>query len=216
MLSRATAAPEQTQRELAEAWESAIRGSGLPLAWSEGTSPKARISFGAPLPVGMAAHGELIDLVLTERWPIWGVREALLPVVPPGWTIVDLQDVWLAGPPLAGRVAAADYRITLAPDAPAADALRRACSVLLAAPRIERERAKGSGTVAYDLRPLLIDVGVIDPGPAAALVARTRFHPELGTGRPEEVVAALGDVLGTRLDVAEIVRERLLLADELS
>ena len=37
---------------------------------------RPRISFGAPLPVGMAADGELIDVVLVERWPAWRVREA--------------------------------------------------------------------------------------------------------------------------------------------
>ena len=31
--------------------------------------------------------------------------------------MADLFDVWLAGPPLAGRVAAADYRLELAGDA---------------------------------------------------------------------------------------------------
>ena len=39
--------------------------------------------------------------------------------------------------------------------------------------------------------PLLIDVTIVD-GPPVTVLTRTRFHPELGTGRPEEVVAALG------------------------
>ena len=60
--------------------------------------------------------GELIDVVLTERWPIWRVRNALTDRLPAGWRLVDLFDVWLAGPPLAGRVVAADYRIELASD----------------------------------------------------------------------------------------------------
>ena len=46
------------------------------------------------------------------------------------------------------------------------------------------------------------------------LRARTRFHSVLGTGRPEEVVAALGDAVGAQLDVTSIVRERLILAEE--
>jgi hypothetical protein len=44
--------------------------------------------------------------------------------------------------------------------------------------------------------------------------ARTRIHPELGTGRPEEVVAALGDQLGRVLEVRAIVREGVILAGE--
>ncbi len=212
MLARAADAPPLAQRELAEAWEGAIREAGLPVAWSDGSSPRPRISFGAPLPVGMAADGELLDVVLTERWPVWRVRESLTPVLPAGWQLVDLQDVWLAGPPLAGRVAAANYRIELA-GAPDVGRLRAAATELLARDRILRERPKGNGVVAYDLRPLVIDFAVADAGPPVVVVTRTRFHPELGTGRPAEVVAALGDVLGVALVAGTVVRERLILAD---
>jgi hypothetical protein len=36
----------------------------------------------------------------------------------------------------------------------------------------------------------------------------------LGTGRPEEVVAALADEVGTPVVVISLVRERLILADQ--
>lgn len=216
MLARDAGAPGLPQRDLADAWLAAFEAAGLPLAHSEGARPRPRVSFGAPLPVAMAAGGELIDLVLTERWPAWRVREALAGHLPAGWRIVDLHDVWLAGPPLPGRVAAADYRIVLGAAAGVeAGDVREAAGSLLAAASVPRERAKGGGTVSYDLRPLLIDVRVDDPGPPVVVGARTRFHPELGTGRPEEVVAALADRLGRPLDVTDLVRERLVLAEDL-
>lgn len=174
---------------------------------------RLRISFGAPLPMGMPSEGELIDVVLIDRWPVWRVREALDGRLPRGWRLVDLFDVWLAGPPLAGRVAAADYRLTLG--APVdVGAVGRAAADLLDADRLPRERSKGGGTVAYDLRPLLIDIAV-ETGPPPLLRIRTRFHPELGTGRPEEVGAALSERLGVPLEVTSIVRERLLLVEDL-
>jgi len=215
VVGRAPDAPALAQRELNEAWLASILAAGLPLAHSDGTSPKPRISFGAPLPSGMAADGELIDVVLTERWPAWRVRESLEPVLPDGWRLVGLEDVWLGGPPLAGRVAAGDYRIELDP-AIAIDraALARACATLLSSRHVPRQRTKGDRVVDYDLRPLVLDVRVADDDPPR-LIARTRFHPELGTGRPEEVVGALETTLGGPLPVAGMVRERLLLVDEL-
>jgi hypothetical protein len=69
--------------------------------------------------------------------------------------------------------------------------------------------------VQYDLRPLLIDVRLTDPGPPLLLHVRTRFHPELGTGRPEEVVAELEAAAGTTFEVRSVVRERLILAEDL-
>jgi radical SAM-linked protein len=189
---------------------------------TEAAQPRARVSFGAPIPNGVEAEAELIDLFLTERRPTWQVREALLDRLPPGWSLVDLYDVWLAGPALPGQVAAADYRIELTPAeasggaTPDAGSVSRAVDGLLAARSLPRQRAKGGGTVTYDLRALLIDLAVADPGPPVAIRARTRFHPELGTGRPEEVVAALGDALGIALAASSIVRERLILADALA
>ena len=213
MVARGLEVPEQAQRDLADAWVAAIEAAGLPVAWTEGARPRPRIAFGAPLPVGMPANGELIDVVITERWPAWRVREALASHVPTGWRLVETQDVWLAGPPLAGRVAAADYEIVLAGNPPV-EALREAATRLLAANRLPRQRARGDTSVGYDLRPLLLDISV-DDGPPVLLTIRTRFHPELGTGRPEEVTAALGDHLGQPLDVASMVRERLVLVDDL-
>lgn len=214
VVAREADAPPLAQRELADAWIDGIEQAGLPLAWTAGARPRPRVTFGAPLPIAMAAEGELIDLVLTERWPVWRLREALAGRSPPGWSLIDLYDEWLTGPPLAGRVGAADYRITLEGDVDAAS-FTVVAAVLLRAESLTRERARGSGTVAYDLRPLLVDVRVVDEGPPVVVVARTRFHPELGTGRPEEVVAALGEAAGTSLGIASIVRERLILADDL-
>ena len=201
------------QRDVVDAWTVAFESAGLPVARTEGDRPRSKISFGAPLPMGMAAEGELIDVVLAERWPAWRLREALEPHLPQGWHLVELSDVWLAGPPLAGRVAAADYRVELAGSADV-EGLRRAAAGILAADRLPRERLKGSSSVPYDLRPLLIDVWV-KPGPPIVVATRTRFHPELGTGRPEEVLAALADRFGTELEAVAIVRERLLLVDDL-
>ena len=213
IVARAADAPAAAQRETSDAWTAAIEACGVPLTYADGDRPRPRISFGAPLPIGMAAEGELIDVVLCERWPVWRVREALAPYVPPGWRLIDLVDVWLAGPALAGRVAAADYRIELAGEV-APEVLERQAQQLLAASSIPRERDKGGSRVAYDLRPLVIDVRV-DRGPPTVVRTRTRFHPELGTGRPEEVLAALADAAGRPLEAATIVRERLLLVDDL-
>ena len=69
--------------------------------------------------------------------------------------------------------------------------------------------------MAYDLRPLLLDLGV-SAGPPAIVVCRTRLHPELGSGRPEEVILALAAQAGVELNPIEVIRDRLLLADDVA
>jgi hypothetical protein len=123
---------------------------------------------------------------------------------------------------LAGRVAAADYRVSLR-GALDEGALAAAAARLLAADRIDRQRTKGGGVKSYDLRPLLISIATaVEVGEADAagdervvVRVRTRIHPELGSGRPEDVVAALAEALGAPLEAIETIRERLVLSDDL-
>jgi radical SAM-linked protein len=216
MVGRGADAAALSQRDLADAWSAAVEAAGLPTVPGSSDPPKPRLAFGAPLPMGMTAEGELIDLFLAERWPRWRVREALEPVVPAGWRLLDVIDVWLGGPALAGAVAAADYRITLdVADGVAGLDVAAAARAVVAATTLPRQREKGGGTVDYDLRPLLIALDVAEIGPPVVMRARTRLHPSLGTGRPDEVVAALADQLGRPLTASNVVRERLLLAEEI-
>jgi radical SAM-linked protein len=219
--------PEAVGRALIEAWQAALVTSRLPVAGLEPGGPaRARLSIAAPLPAPAAGEAELADLFLLERRQLWQVREALGPCLPPGHRWIGAEDVWLGAPPLPGRVAAADWRIEVtgasdAPDGLATDRLRRAVMAILAAPELLRVRTKGGSEKRYDLRPLLADVAV-DGDDVATLPGRTvirvrtRIHPELGSGRPEEVVGAIGEEAGMQLESARIVRTRIVLADDLA
>ncbi|MDO8484235.1 MAG: DUF2344 domain-containing protein [Candidatus Limnocylindrales bacterium] len=212
VLARSADAPRIGGREQADAWEAAVEATGLPLHRPPGRA-RARVAFGAPLQLGIAAERELAELFLAERVPIWRMTEALSGRLPEGWSLVDLFDVWVGGPPLAGRVVAADYRIELEDETDPVS-IAAAARDMLEASALPRVRPKGGASVPYDLRPLLVDATAEAFAPPTRLRVRTRIHPELGTGRPEEVVAALSDRLGRSLEVRAIVRERLILADE--
>ena len=98
--------------------------------------------------------------------------------MPAGWHLIDIEDVWLGAPALAGQVAAADYRIELG-DVDA-EAIAQAAGEVLARDTVPRERMKAGAAVQYDLRPLLVDAAVVDAGPPVAMRTRTRFDPVLG------------------------------------
>ena len=211
MLARGTDAPQLAGRELADAWETTLEASGLPVHLPAGRA-RGRVAFAAPLPLGVVAERELADIALSERVPIWQVRERLEAHLPTGWTLVDLFDVWPGAPALAGRVVAADYRVELT-NVHDAGQLGAVIRSLLDANEVPRTRQKGDGVVAYDLRRLLVDIA-LEGKRGFAIRMRTRIHPELGTGRPEEVMAELGDRMGAPLEVQGVVRERLVLSDE--
>ena len=218
VLARAVGATEMAGRDLSEAFENALEATGLPLQRPVGRL-RTRVAFGAPLPLGTAAERELADVTLTEVLPIWRVRDSLAGHLPAGWTLVDLFDVWLGAPALAGRVNGAIYRVVLEADNGSSgrtdtSAIAAAAADLLRQGRVPRTRLKGGSTVAYDLRPLLADVRLLDPGPPVVVRIQTRIHPELGTGRPTEVLAALEDHLGCPLGFESITRECLIVAGE--
>jgi hypothetical protein len=161
----------------------------------------------------MAAEQELAEIVLAEAVPVWRAREELTRCLPAGWSLIDVHDVWLGAPALAGRVTGAVYRVALEGDNDPV-AIGIAAAAVLSAAHLVRTRPKGGSSVEYDLRPLLAGISVVVAGPPVVLRIRTRMDPQRGSGRPEEVVAALGDRLDAPMTTRWIVRERLLLDDE--
>jgi len=197
-------------------WEEALIRSGLPVAIAPAGRPK--LALAAALPAGVAGRAELVDVWLTERTPAWRVREALQSVLPQDHRFVRCEDVWLAAPALAGRVAGADYVVDLMDEVDRGLATD-AAAALLASTSIPRTRQKGSETKTFDLRPLLIAIRITDEAGepnCSGLRIRTRIHPELGTGRPEEVVAAFAERLGIPVAAGVVIRDRLLLTEDVS
>jgi hypothetical protein len=195
------------QREELEAWEGALAASGLPVATDARGRPK--LGSAIPLPRGLTADAEPIDIFLGERRTAREVRSAVAAAAPADHPVVDLHDVWLGAPALAASVVAADYRLLVA-GADERD-LADAAAAILDAGRLERSRVKGDHLVTYDLRPLVLDLGT----EAGWVWMRLRVDSVLGVGRPDEVVAALSEATPGRLAVVEGGRERLWLADEM-
>ena len=199
-------------------WERALRRAGIPVAQTEGMSPRPRIVFAAPLPLGMLAEREIVDIVLSERLTLADLRGRLLRDLPSGFGLVDLHDVWLHAPSVASQLAGATYRLVLtgSPTAPVRGVdLRAGVATLLAADRLARERQKEKRTIAYDLRPLIVAIDVLawDDGGSGfgTLRVEVRHSQDEGTGRPDEVVAALGETIGRALAAVRVTRECLTL-----
>jgi hypothetical protein len=88
----------------------------------------------------------------------------------------------------------------------------------MAASSLPRERRREKRTTAYDLRPLLLRLEVRGAGGEGVVLAMRLRHAPDAVGRPEEVLAALGEPpaapLADPLVVRSVVRERLVMADD--
>jgi radical SAM-linked protein len=178
---------------------------------------RGRVVPAAPLPLGIAGEREVVDVYLAERLPAAAMRQAVVPALPAGWRLVDLHDVWVGAPAPPAAVVAADYRVEVA--APPRAALEVAAGELLAAASLIRERRREKRTTVYDLRPLLLRLEVRGGVASSTVVSLRLRHDQDAVGRPEEVLAALAEPpappLSTPLAVVAIVRERLVMLDDL-
>jgi len=182
-------------------WERTFRRAALPLAYSEGFSPHPRLILAAALPLGCVSDQDLLDAWLTEDVPDEAVASALAGAAPPGLRVMAVSRADPGERALPTQVGSAVYDVRLE-EASSIDDLPGACAQVLTAESLPRQR-RGKD---YDLRPL-IEALEVEPSGGLRMQLAAR---EGATGRPEEVLAALG------LDpaLAFIRRTRLILADE--
>src|SRR5450759_1038804 len=183
--------------DLYRIWERAIRRSHLPIAFSRGFHPQVRISMACALPLGFTSQCELIDLWFVEPVSLDGVQVALALVLPPGLEILQTQAVDEHAPPSQTQVRSSLYQVTLL-DPLDFTWLDGQVKQLLACPEIRRVwREK-----PYDLRPYIEDLECLSEDDQGLPRLCMRLSAREGaTGRPEEVIDALGaDATQARVD----------------
>ena len=135
-----------SQHDVRRAWERVTRRAGLPLAYSRGFSPKPRLSFGPPLPVGAQGRHEYMTMALRDQMDASQVHLRLSAAAIPGMAVVEVS----RSPGRRVRTTWADYEITVDPPPP--DLVSRV-ERLLARDVVEIERARDPEGVKRDIRP---------------------------------------------------------------
>jgi radical SAM-linked protein len=172
--------------DLHKMWERAARRANLALAYTQGFHPTPKIQLAAALPLGFSSRCELVDMWVEGEVDLTRLPTQLTQAVPPGLGILDVAQVEEKGPPLQTQVCAADYEVAL-PDEIDLESLTRNLSAVMAAETLPRER-RGK---AYDLRPL-IELLTVTPNGGGNILFMRLTAREGATGRPEEVLSALG------------------------
>ncbi len=172
-------------------WERVFRRAGLPVSYSQGFTPHPKITIAAPLALGVTSQAELLDVELDRRIAPAYVVRMVSPQIPAGLRLLALEEVPLQWRALQVAVRSADYRVTVWTDERAAEIQRRV-DELLQAESLPRERRRDKEIRRYDLRPLVMSLRAASGGGGEALLLMTLQTDEHATGRPDEVLAALG------------------------
>ena len=194
-----------------------LRRAGLPIRFSEGFSPRPKLSFGPALPLGVQSLGEFCEFALTEELPEARVLEALRGASEEGLRFTELARVHPGEPRLSRWIAALRYAVLLAADLEPAsvearlEAFSDADSWPVELTRRVKAKSRRRGprapagpaerTVEVNLRDFVDDVRLAPAGAEAALLGCSadrltlRFRMVLAgsgsTPRPGEITRAL-------------------------
>ncbi len=169
--------------DLAKTWERILRRAEISLSYSQGFNARPKMQLATALPLGITSECEILDIWLEHPLPIEGLAERLMAVSPPGLPIYRIEEVSPKSPALQTLLESSVYRITPKEPVDVAD-LRSRVFDLMSQPEIIRSRRDK----AYNLRPLIYSLAVDDQGQIRAELALS----EQGTGRPDELLDALG------------------------
>jgi radical SAM-linked protein len=180
-------------------WERAFRRAELPLAYTEGFSPRPKVSFGLALPTGYESVAEYLDIEL-DGARVAGLDVSTLPAslsaaLPAGVDVLAAAVIDDRAPSLQHEVTSSTWDVRAAiPEV----RLRELADVVLAAESLVVTRERKGQKTEEDIRPAILSLVVEAEGnPDSAI---THLRAELAAQpralRPSELLTALDVDLG--------------------
>jgi radical SAM-linked protein len=190
-----------SHRDVARAFERAFRVEQLPLAFTQGFSPRPKVSFGLALSVGHESDAEYLDVELAEELDVDALPAALSAALPERVDVVAAAALADRAPALQEAVTTVEYEVAVVrvdDDVTRVDDVRARVARALDADTLVATRRRKGRDVVDDVRPLVHAVDVLGTEGNGVLV-----HLELATRpssiRPGEVVAAIGGLVDARV-----------------
>lgn len=175
------------------AWERALRRAGVPLAYSQGHNPQAKLQLASGLPLGYTGSAEVMDVILVEPMSPAEFQDLVRPALPAGLALNSVEEVPLKSPSLQSALREAVYRVRVETWLPA-DELTQGIAELLAADHLEQQRVRKGRLETFDLRPLMKGIALesVDEEEGKVILSMRLSAGQRGNVRPDAVLAALG------------------------
>lgn len=184
-----------SHRDVARIWERSLRRGDVAVAYTEGFSPRPKLSFGLALSTGYESYGEYLDMVLSTDSTLDGdeVSARVAPGLPDG---IEVQAVTALAPgtdSLQQVVTSCTWHVDVRGVAPG-DAVTILDGALAADQLLVTRERKGR-SVIDDVRPGILSARVLGPVIDGAAGQVTRVEAELATQpralRPVEFLTAI-------------------------
>ncbi len=166
--------------------ERMVRRAQLPMAQSQGFTPRPRIVFALPLGLGIEGQNEIVDIELFEPREPADVLSRLAAAAPRGFQWLRAEALPAGAP--APRPVAVEYELRVPTERHDSTLANLASLVGSTSWPLVRRRPDREREQAIDLRPFLLNAELNDEG---VLRARLKVSPD-GSARPEELLECLG------------------------
>lgn len=169
--------------------ERTMRRANLPLVYSQGFTPRPKLSLASALPLGYTSEAEVAEFWLQEELPVDEVAKALHAASPPGLVVHKIQTAAEDAPKLQNTLTSAWFLITFRE--PRSDLGSRVAE-MVSAKSLPKERIRKGKKQTYDLRDLILDMETIPAEGNRPQQLRLHLRAEPGaTGRPDDVLEEL-------------------------
>jgi radical SAM-linked protein len=188
-----------SHRDVARAFERAFRIEQLPLTFTQGFSPRPKVSFGLALGVGHESTAEYLDLELAEPVDVEQLPGRVSSALPAGIDVSGACDLAERAPSLQEAVDAVEVQLRLVnvDSIALTDAIERA----LAADSLPVTTTRKGRDVVEDLRPAVrnLTVQVADGYPLVGADVNTRPRGL----RPADLLVAIRELADATDEIGE-------------
>jgi radical SAM-linked protein len=178
--------------------ERTMRRANLPLAYSQGFTPRPKLSLASALPLGYTSQAEVADFWLKDEMQLDQIEQTFKNSQPPGIVLHQVEAVASDAAKLQTSLTKAQYLVTLAETCPH---LEDKVSQLLSAEKILKEKIKKGKKKTFDMRSLIFEISPTLSNETRKQQLGMTLKAEPGaTGRPDHVLEELGfDPLSARI-----------------
>ena len=174
-----------SHRDVARMWERAFRRAQLALAYSQGFSPRPKVSFGLALPTGAESVAEYLDVELAEGVSLdpAALPERLTPALPAGIDVLAAVVVDARTASLQHDVTSCSWVVEVTGTTPAR--LGALVDAALAADTLVIARERKGRSSEEDVRPGILSCTAVGTALTCELAVQPRAL------RPSELLRAL-------------------------
>lgn len=181
-----------SHRDVARLFERALRKLQLPVAYTEGFSPRPKLSFGLALTVAHESEAEYLDVELKQAIDLEALPAELTAALPDGMAVDAVVVNEPGTPSLQQAIVSCDWMIEVL--GATEDRIQKTIADVLAAEELPLERVRKGKTTITDVRPAILLLEVVEPIDDGVLLSVT-LATESVSLRPAELVRVLGEDL---------------------